>query len=137
MAESPAQSYYAGLKIYKTAMDLAVDMDTSVRQFARYHKYGIGGELRDLSRQAVVLVAAANQRDNRIAGLNQLCAVAEKLKILVDLAKEIQAFPGFTVYAKLATQVVDLVRQAEAWRRHSSVSKEGPDRQAALHRRPA
>ena len=38
---------YGHLPIYKKAMDLAVHMEQTVRNFSRYHKYTLGSELRE------------------------------------------------------------------------------------------
>lgn len=36
------QSYYERLPIYKTAMQLLVNLDVIVRSISRYHRYSIG-----------------------------------------------------------------------------------------------
>ena len=51
---------YEHLPIFKKAMDMSVYIEETVRNFSRYHKYGIGGELRDLSRQIIRLIIRAN-----------------------------------------------------------------------------
>jgi len=54
-------AYYEGLPIYRLAVDVAVRIDAAVRGFSRYHKYGVGSELRRLSTEAAVLVARARE----------------------------------------------------------------------------
>ena len=44
---------YEHLPIYKTAMDLAVYLEQVVRNFSRYHKYTLGSDLRQQSRELV------------------------------------------------------------------------------------
>ncbi|MSQ85105.1 MAG: four helix bundle protein [Myxococcales bacterium] len=122
-----AGAYYEGLPIYKRAMDLAATMDGAVKKFSRHHKYGIGLELRRATIEIVQLVAKANERRYRAQAQDELCRAAENCKVLINLAKEIQAFPSFAAFAAVATQVVDLARQAEAWRRYSE-GRSGPDR---------
>jgi len=122
-------AYYEGLPIYKAAVEVAVTLDGVVRRFGRHHKYALGLELRRQSIEIVQLVAAANRRDGRAAAQERLCKCAENLKILVNLGKELQAFASFAQFAQVASQVVDLARQAEAWRRHSLGA--GPERTAA------
>lgn len=42
---------YEHLPIYKTAMDLTVYLEQVVRNFSRYHKYTLGSDLRQQSRE--------------------------------------------------------------------------------------
>jgi hypothetical protein len=44
---------YEYLPIYKKALDLAVFLEQSVKSFSRYHKYTIGGDLRNHSPRRV------------------------------------------------------------------------------------
>jgi len=48
------------LPIWKSAFDLAVHLENAVRRFPRYHKYGLGQELRQCARRLCRLVAQAN-----------------------------------------------------------------------------
>jgi len=43
-------------------MDLAVYIENVVKGFSRYHKYTIGSDLRNLSREVVNLIIAVNSR---------------------------------------------------------------------------
>ncbi|MBM4346348.1 MAG: four helix bundle protein [Deltaproteobacteria bacterium] len=115
--------HYQGLAIYKAAVALFVCLDKTVKAFSNHHRYVLGNELRLQSLRVPVLIMRANHRDQRVAALNELCLAAESLKIMVNLGKEIEAYASFTAYADLARQVVDLARQAEAWRRHSVQSR--------------
>ena len=51
---------YEHLPIYKKAMDLTIYFEKIVRNFSRYHKYTLGTELREKSREAVGLIIKAN-----------------------------------------------------------------------------
>lgn len=51
---------YDHLPIYQKAMEMGVYLDTVVRKFNRYHKYTIGQDLRDLSRNTIKLIIRAN-----------------------------------------------------------------------------
>ena len=53
---------YEHLPIYKTAMDLTVYLDQVVRNFSRYHKYTLGSDLRQQSRELVTVIIRANSR---------------------------------------------------------------------------
>ena len=56
---------YEHLPIYKQALDVAVHFEKVVAGFSRYHKYTLGTELRNKSREAVVLVIKANTNGSR------------------------------------------------------------------------
>jgi hypothetical protein len=47
---------YEHLPIYRDALNLAVHFEKIVANFSRYHKYTLGTEMRNASRQAVKLV---------------------------------------------------------------------------------
>jgi hypothetical protein len=47
---------YEHLPIYRKAFDLTIFLENAVRNFSRYHKYSIGADLRNLSRQIVRLI---------------------------------------------------------------------------------
>ena len=54
------------LPIYKQAMDVAVHFEKIVAGFTRYHKYTLGTELRNKSREVVVaLIVKANAADDK------------------------------------------------------------------------
>ena len=44
---------YKHLSLYKKAMDVSVYIEETVRNFSRYHRYGIGGDLRSFSRRII------------------------------------------------------------------------------------
>lgn len=67
---------YEHLPIYKQALDVAVHFERVVAGFSRYHKYTLGTELRQKSREVVALVIRANgARDKRA----DLLALREEL----------------------------------------------------------
>ncbi len=79
---------YEHLPIYKQAMDIAVHFEKVVAGFPRYHKYTLGSDLRQKSREVVTLVVKANNsRQNRRAILIQLRNTLDELLILVRLAQ--------------------------------------------------
>lgn len=69
---------YEHLPIYKKAMDLTIYFEKVVRNFSRYHKYTLGSELRDRSREVVGLVIKAN-------------STVEKLPALLELRQKLEA----------------------------------------------
>ncbi len=75
---------YEHLPIYKTAMDLAVYVETVVRNFNRYHKYTLGSDLRQQSRELVTVIIRANSRREK---LPVLCELRERLDALLVLLR--------------------------------------------------
>ncbi|MEO8507815.1 MAG: hypothetical protein ABI593_09315 [Betaproteobacteria bacterium] len=55
---------YEHLPIYTKAMGLAICMEKIVRNFSRYHKYPLGSELRQKSREVVGAILAADFRQD-------------------------------------------------------------------------
>ena len=72
---------YEHLPIFKKAMDMSVYIEETVRNFSRYHKYGIGGELRELSRRIIRLVIRANSTENKTHALQELVENCEQFKV--------------------------------------------------------
>ena len=58
-----AMAQYEHLPIYKKAYDLTLYFEQIVRNFSRYHKYTVGTELRQHSREALRLLPRGNWRD--------------------------------------------------------------------------
>ncbi|MEN8132116.1 MAG: four helix bundle protein, partial [Pseudomonadota bacterium] len=108
---------YEHLPIYKQAMDVAVHFEKVVAGFSRYHKYTLGTELRNKSREVVGLVIKANVvRDKRLH-LLALRVCLDELLITVRIAKEAKAFKSFKSFQYAIEQVVSVCRQNEGWLR--------------------
>jgi len=56
---------YEHLPIYKKMFDLTVYIEGIVKNFSRYHKYTLGSEMRNLSREILILVIKANSEKGR------------------------------------------------------------------------
>lgn len=106
---------YEHLPIYKKAIDLAVYIENVVRGFSRYHKYTIGADLRNLSREAIRLIISANSREEKLNTLRSLRDTIEQLKVTIRICKEVKAFRSFNSFQQAAEWVVDLGRQSEGW----------------------
>ena len=106
---------YEHLHIYKRAMDFAIYLETVVRGFSRYHKYTIGSELRELSREIVRRIIAANSREDKLEHLSGLRDAVEQMKITIMICKEVKAFRSFNSFQNAAGAAVNLSRQAEGW----------------------
>ena len=106
---------YEHLPIYKKAMDLAIYLEKIVRNFSRYHKYTLGSELRQKSREVVQVIIKANSKAEKLPFLFELREQLEGLQVLLRICKEVNAFNSFNSYAYAANLVVELSRQNEGW----------------------
>ena len=106
---------YEHLPIYKKAMDLAVYIENVVRAFSRYHKYTIGADLRNLSREVVRLIIAANSCKDKLQSLTELRDMIEQLKVTIRICKEVKAFRSFSSFQCAAGTAVNPSRQSEGW----------------------
>lgn len=82
---------YEHLPIYKTAMDLAVYLEQVVRNFSRYHKYTLGSDLRQASREIVTLIIRADQRREKASVLERGITVAPVIQSVSFVASNNQA----------------------------------------------
>jgi hypothetical protein len=106
---------YEHLPIYKKAMDLAVYVENVVKGFSRYHKYSIGADLRQLSRELVRLIISANNSADKLATLLTLRDTIEQLKVTIRICKEVKAFRSFSSFQYAAEAAVNISRQSEGW----------------------
>lgn len=106
---------YEHLPIYKKAMDVAIHFEKVVAGFSRYHKYTLGTDLRDKSREIVGLIVKANSSLEKLPRLLELREHLEELLILIRLCKGVRAFKSFTSFQFAVEQVVSVSRQNEGW----------------------
>lgn len=124
-------AHYEHLPIYKKALDLAVFVENAVKGFSRYHKYTIGADLRNLSRNVVRLIIVANSRERKLEALTDLRDTVEELKVVITLAKEIKAFKSFATFQTAAEVAVNLGKQSEGWLRSAQGKKPVTGRQGS------
>jgi hypothetical protein len=106
---------YEHLPIYKKAYDFTVYIEKIVHNFSRYHKYTVGTELRELSREVLRLIRRANDAENKAPLLLQNRERLEDLKITIRLCKDLKAFANFNSFEYSINEVVGLCRQNEGW----------------------
>jgi len=106
---------YEHLPIYKQAMDVAVHFEKVVSGFSRYHKYTLGTDLRNKSREIVGLIAKANSTRDKVPRLLALRESLDELLILIRIAKDVRAFKSFKSFQFAVEQVVLVSRQNEGW----------------------
>jgi hypothetical protein len=103
------------LPIYKKAFDLAVHFEKVVAGFSRYHKYTLGTELRNRSREIVLTIIRANSSRDKTTHLVKLRNNLEELLLLVRICKETKAFKSFKSFQHIAGEVTSVSRQNEGW----------------------
>ena len=103
------------LPIYKSALELARYMEEIVRGFEKYHKYTMGVELRNKSKEVLFAISGANLSSNRVQALEKLRDRCEEMKVLIHLGKELKAFRGFKQFEYSALLSVGVCKQAQAW----------------------
>ena len=106
---------HENLAIYKKAMDLAVYFEKIVGNFPRYQKYTVGTDLRNLSKEILMLIVNANASKDKRAELLNVRAKVEELKILINICKEIKAFRSFKSFEYAIRSVVNIAKQNEGW----------------------
>lgn len=89
---------YELLPIFKKAYDLTLYVENLVRDFSRYHKYGLGQELRGHCRDALLCIVRINATVDKEQGLNKLRLLLAQLLILTRLAKDTKALPNFKAF---------------------------------------
>ncbi len=115
---------YEHLPIYKASMDLAVFMESGVKNMSRYNKYAIGTELRKRTLSALSLVVRANSvLDSKVLVLEELRIILEELRQLLFLAKETKALASFQFYKDSMSKLENLSRQNEGWLKSQRKSK--------------
>jgi len=97
---------YEHLPIYREAFALCVFFENLVRGMARYDKYTLGADLRNLSREVLRLIMGANSEEDRIATLREIRSKVEELKVVLRLARETKAIGRVTSYEFAAGKVV-------------------------------
>ena len=135
---------YEHLPVYKKAMELAVYLQTVVKNFSRYNKYSVGADLREQSRKILQLIIRANSSRSREQALTELVETCETLKTTIVFAKETRAFSGFNSFQHACGLAVILCKQSEGWlqsskksQSHQPLSKTRIDESAQEHCAPS
>ena len=76
-------AYYEHLPIYKKSIDVAIYIESIVRGFPKYHKYTMGTDLRNKSREIVNLIIKANSEKQKLPTLFMLRDTIEELKVIM------------------------------------------------------
>jgi hypothetical protein len=111
------QSAYENLPVYKKSLELTVYIENIVKYFSRYNKYTVGTDLRNLSRQILVLIAKANIKAGRKDYLIEALDKLDELKILIRICKELKTFHSPHSYEVASKLVLNIIKQCEGWLR--------------------
>lgn len=103
------------LPIYKSALELARYIEEIVRGFEKYHKYTMGVDLRNKSKEILFGISRANLSEDRVATLGSLRDSCEEMKMLIHLSKELKAFRSFKQFEYSSMLSVGVCKQAQAW----------------------
>ena len=106
---------YEHLPIYKKALDVTVYFEKVAAGFSRYHKYTLGTDLRNKSRQITGLIVKANSAKDKLPGLLDLREKLEELMILIRICKEVKAFRSFKSFQFAIEEVTQVSRQNESY----------------------
>jgi len=117
------------LPIYKSSYDLCLYLEQVVRNFSRYHKYSLGGDLRDGARRVLRLIVRANARHDKAPLLLEMREELEELKVLLRLGHDVKAFGNFNSFEHAMTVVTDIAKQNEGWLKHQRQGR-GQNRRA-------
>ena len=106
---------YDHLPIYRSAMQLAVHLENTVRGFPRYVKYTLGSEMRHLSQKIVALVIRANNERVKLPALLELRETVELLLVQARLCQETNGFRSFATFSATVELAGQVARQNEGW----------------------
>jgi len=103
------------LPIYKKAYELALYFETTVHHFNRLHKYSLGAELRQYSREVAKTIRRANNGVDKLPHLYELRDILEELKFTLNLCKDVKAFNSFNSFQVAINLVINISKQNEGW----------------------
>lgn len=114
------------LPIWRDANRMLVEMEESVREFPRFHKYSVGTELRNTAMRICQTVhRAVSRQHHRLKLVQQLTELIDDLKIQLQLAKEVKAFKSFARFQRAAELAVSLGKQAGGWLKQARAEAAG------------
>jgi len=117
------------LPIWRDSNLLLLSIEQAVRSFPRYHKYTLGTDLR---KQAMLIVrylarAVSSKNKLRLRCVYKLQSLIDEIKVMINLAKELQAFKNFKQFQQLAELSVAIGKQNGAWLNKLSSFKQRPE----------
>jgi hypothetical protein len=111
---------HSELPIYKVAYDLLGLIVQVARNMPRDVKLQIGGELRGECIRITILIFRANVARDKAPHLLELLERLQVAELLIRLAHDLR-FIGQKQYAAAIALTTQIGKQANGWRRHSTV----------------
>jgi len=115
--------YSQELPLYKATLELCVYVDTIVKNQEKYHKYGIGDELRRCTREMFYVVGRVMYAKEKQELLEALVVKCDEVKSILVLAKAIKAFKSFKQFEHSSRLAVNVCKQSQAWLKSVRVAK--------------
>jgi hypothetical protein len=115
---------YSHLPIYNTAYELLKEFYLRVPKFAKQYKYLLGEKLIGANIEVIRLILETNRtydKEQRQARLEDLVWQSESIIIHLRIANELKQLGGEKSYLFLLEKTVGLAKQAEGWRKSSTV----------------
>lgn len=112
---------YTSLDIYKTAYELLNIAVDYVQHMPRPFKAAIGGRVRDLCIDIVLLIFKANCARNKAPALEMLLERNEELQLLLRLCQD-KRYISRPQYAKAVALTTSVGKQANGWKRPYATS---------------
>ncbi len=116
------------LPIYKSSYDLCLYLERVVHGFSRYHKYTLGGDLRDAARRVLKLIVRANARRDKRELLHDIREETEELKVVLRLCQDVKAFANFNSFEHAIGLVTEIAKQNEGWLKSQPSIRAGQNR---------
>ena len=103
------------LPIFRKALELCVYVESIVKGFDRYHRYTIGQDIRESSKELLFLINRVGLSKDRVEVLTKLRDKCEDMKMLLLIAKELKVFKSFKQFEHSSKLSVDVCRQSQGW----------------------
>jgi hypothetical protein len=103
------------LPIFRSALALAVYIETIVKGFEKYHKYTIGEDMRSFSKEMVFIINRVGLSKDKETLLRELRDKCEDMKMLLLISKELKAFKSFKQFEHSSKLSVEVCKQAQGW----------------------
>ena len=106
---------YENLAIYKSSFDLCVYFEKTVKNFDKGHKFAIGADLKNKSRQIAMQVIRANSSLTKTEDIQELIILIEELKLITRLCQETNGFSNKNSYGYISKLLTNITSQANNW----------------------
>ena len=114
-------AFHTELPIYKVAYDLLSIAIDYAQNMPRAVKAVIGGRLRDLCLELVLLIAKANSVKNKVPPIDTLLERLEETNVLLRICQD-KRFISKGQYAKAVDLTTSVGKQANGWRKRYASS---------------